>query len=306
MEAHLESGDSMTRSKYSYATRLITLCAVTILGGCSSHMSLLDPKGPIGADEKSVIITAFGLMLIVVIPVFLMTFLFAWRYRASNKKATYAPKWSYSGKIELVVWVVPALIVISLGVLVWRTTHELSPYKPLVSHDKPVTIEAVSMDWKWLFIYPNQHIATVNKLVLPTNVPVDFRITSDTVMTSFFIPRLGSQIYAMAGMQTKLHLLADQPGTYTGRNFQFSGRGFSSMDFKTVATSQRKFQDWIRKVRQSKNRLDLATLKKLEKPSEKNPVTYYASVRPHLFDYIIHKYMSANADEVKTKLGKGA
>ena len=248
--------------------------------------------GPIASEEKTVILIALGLMLIPVVPVIVMTFWFSWRYRASNKKATYAPKWAHSGKIEFVVWLVPALIVTGLGILDWQSSHALSPYRPIASTQKPLHIDVVAMDWKWLFIYPDQHIATVNRLVIPTNVPVSFRLTSNSVMTSFFIPRLGTQIYAMPGMRTKLHLMADKAGTYMGRNFQLSGIGYSWMQFKTIATSQAKFADWVNKVKQSPQRLDVATLTALQKPSIANPVTYYASAPPQLFDLFINHAMT--------------
>ena len=267
--------------------------AFACVGACGSgsgHWALLNPAGPIGVAEKHLILTAFGLMLLVVIPVIVMTFLFAWRYRASNSSATYTPKWDYSGKIEAVVWLVPAVIVLVLSALVWRESHALSPYRPIASNAKPVQVEAVSMDWKWLFIYPQLGIASVNKLVFPTGTPVSFRITSDTVMTSFFIPQLGSQIYAMAGMQTKLHLLADHPGTYYGFNSQFSGNGFSGMHFDAVATSDQGFQDWVKEVRASNATLDDAGLKKLEIPTANAPVQYFASVKHGLFGDIIRKY----------------
>jgi cytochrome o ubiquinol oxidase subunit 2 len=265
--------------------------AVACVGNCGgSHWALLDPMGPIGMDEKRLILTAFGLMLLVVIPVIVMTFLFARRYRASNTSATYSPKWDYSGKIEAVVWLVPTIIVLVLSILVWRESHALSPYRPIASNVKPVQVEAVSMDWKWLFIYPQLGIASVNKLVFPSGTPVSFRITSDTVMTSFFIPQLGSQIYAMAGMQTKLHLLADHPGTYRGINSQFSGNGFSGMHFDAVATTEQGFQDWVKEVKASNATLDDASLKKLEIPTENAPVQYFAAVRHGLFGDIIRKY----------------
>jgi len=288
----------IARKYVSSISKLLTLCAVTLLSGC--HMALLDPKGPIGAQEKWLIILSFAVMMIVVIPVFLMAFYFPWKYRASNKNAEYKPKWSHSNKIEVVIWSVPALIIVVLSYVVWTSTHELSPFRPLASKQKPITIEAVALDWKWLFIYPDQHIATVNHIEFPTGVPVNFRITSDTVMTSFFIPRLGSQIYAMAGMQTEDHLQADEPGVYTGRNSQFSGRGFSSMDFKAVATSREQFQRWVARVKQTRTKLDLATLKRLEKPSEGDSASYYSDVVPHLFDRIIKKYMSADTNPKKT------
>ncbi len=260
-----------------------------LLGGCS-HMVLLDPKGPVGSTEKFVILAAFGLMLLVVVPVLIMVFWFPWKYRAANKKADYAPKWNFSAKIEIAVWTVPALIVICLGILAWKTTYLLDPYRPIKSSTKPLTIEAVSLDWKWLFIYPEEHIATVNQLVFPVNVPLSFKITSDTVMTSFFIPQLGSQIYAMAGMQTRLHLLADKPGTYAGQNQQLSGTGFSGMNFKAIATSPEQFHKWVQKAGESPEKLDMARYMELAKPSEDSPVTYFSSVDPQLFIEIMRKY----------------
>jgi cytochrome o ubiquinol oxidase subunit 2 len=254
------------------------------------HILLFNPKGPIGNAERFVIIASIALMLIVVIPVFIMAFLFPRKYRASNTKATYMPKWSRSGKIELVIWLVPAIIITVLGILIWNTTHRLDPYKPIDTGVKPISIEAVSLDWKWLFIYPDQNIATVNQLVFPANVPLSFRITSGTVMTSFFIPQLGSQIYAMAGMQTRLHLMADETGTYLGQNQQFSGRGYADMSFKAIAVSREQFEAWVQKVKQSLDRLDLARYEKLEKPSTGYPVTSFSSVETDLFNYIISKY----------------
>jgi cytochrome o ubiquinol oxidase subunit II len=273
-------------------TRLASLALLAPLGGCSRRMALLDPAGPIGAHEKSVILIALGLMLIVVVPVFLMTFGFAWHYRASNKKATYAPKWAESTGIEATIWLVPALIVSALAALAWSTTHALSPYHSLAAAQKPVHVDVVAMDWKWLFIYPDQHIATVNQLVFPAGAPLSLRLTSDAVTSSFFIPRLGTQIYAMPGMETKLHLEADKPGTYTGRNFQLSGRGYAWMRFQAVATSPRDFAAWAKKVEDSPQKLDAATLAAIEKPSIANPVTYYAGAPPQLFDRVINQVMT--------------
>jgi len=253
-------------------------------------MLLLNPKGPIGEAERSVILIAIALMLIVVIPVFVMTIWFSWKYRASNTNADYTPKWSYSGKLDLFIWMIPLAIITALAILVWVETHHLNPYKPLHSKADPVHIQAVSLDWKWLFIYPDQDIASINELVFPVHVPLSFRITSDTVMTSFFIPQLGSQIYAMAGMQTRLHLMADEPGVYRGQNQQFSGRGFARMRFKAKAVSPEAFREWISKAKKSKNNLDSARYKKIQKPSMGYPVTYYSSVEDRLFDHIIKKY----------------
>ena len=253
-------------------------------------MTLLDPVGQIGVDEKNLIITATLLMLLVVVPVILMTLVFAWKYRASNKNATYAPKWSHSTKIEVVIWTVPILIIIALGVITYKSTHALDPYRPIESDVKPVTIEVVAMDWKWLFIYPEQGIATVNKIVFPANTPVNFRITSDTVMNSFFIPGQGGQIYAMAGMQTKLHLIANKNAELDGISANYSGAGFTGMKFKAIATSQAEFDAWVSEVKASPKQLDTAEYEALTKPSQNNPVELYSSVKPNLFQTIIDKY----------------
>ena len=253
-------------------------------------MTLLDPVGQVGIDEKNLIITATLLMLLVVVPVILMTIIFAWKYRASNKNATYAPKWSHSTKIEVVIWTVPILIIIALGVITYKSTHALDPYRPIQSDVKPVTIEVVAMDWKWLFIYPDQGIATVNKIVFPANTPVNFRITSDTVMNSFFIPGLGGQIYAMAGMTTKLHLIANKNAELDGISANYSGAGFTGMKFKAIATSQAEFDAWVSEVKASPKQLDTAEYEALTKPSQNNPVELYSSVKPNLFQTIIDKY----------------
>jgi cytochrome o ubiquinol oxidase subunit 2 len=263
--------------------------AALLLSGC--NLELMSPMGDIGAQEKSLILIATGLMLLVVVPVIAMTLIFAWRYRASNTKATYAPKWSHSTAIEAVIWIVPCIIIAILGTITWRTTHALDPYKPLVHEAKPLTIQAVSMDWKWVFIYPEYGVASVNELALPTNVPVHFEITSDSVMNAFFIPQLGSQIYAMAGMETQLHLIANQPGTYAGLSSNYSGAGFSDMHFTAIATSQQGFQDWINKAKASQLSLDDQTYHALAQPSEKVPVAYYTNVKPGLFNAIIGQYM---------------
>jgi cytochrome o ubiquinol oxidase subunit 2 len=268
---------------------LLALWPAIFLAGCSD-MLLLNPKGPIGDAERLIIYVAIGLMLLVVIPVFVMAVWFPWKYRASNPKATYAPKWSHSVRIELVIWLVPVAIVTALSILVWTETHRLDPYKPIDSGVKPTHIEAVSLDWKWLFIYPDQDIAVVNELVFPANAPLNFRITSDTVMTSFFIPQLGSQIYAMAGMQTRLHLMADEPGVYQGQNQQFSGRGFSQMHFKAIAVPREEFEAWVQKTKQTSGKLDLARYEEIGKPSIGYPVTHFSPVKPHLFDHIMRKY----------------
>jgi len=279
----------MKRIRTLLSIGLSSLCAAVFLSGCSQTL-LFDPKGPIGDTERLVIIVSFALMLIVVIPVFIMAIWFPWKYRASNTKAPYDPKWSHSIRIESVVWLVPAVIVTVLGIIVWKTTHQLDPHKPIETGVKPIIIEAVSLDWKWLFIYPEQQIATVNQMVFPANVPLSFKLTSATVMTSFFIPQLGSQIYAMAGMQTQLHLLADEPGTYAGQNQQFSGDGYADMNFEALAVSREEFESWVNKIRQSPEKLDMERYQELEQPNVNAPVTHFSEVKPDLFEHILSKY----------------
>jgi cytochrome o ubiquinol oxidase subunit 2 len=267
--------------------------AAAVLAACLSgcgKLDVLDPKGSIGVAEKSLIGTATFTMLIVVVPVILMTLWFAWRYRASNRRATYAPKWAHSTAIEVVIWTVPSIIILCLGVLTWKTTHELDPYKPIQSAAKPINVEVVALDWKWLFIYPDLGIASVNQLAFPVGTPVNFLITSDSVMNSFFIPQLGSQIYAMAGMQTQLHLVADEAGDYAGVSANFSGKGFSDMKFRALATNPEQFNAWVEKVKASSSRLDMNEYNTVAQPSEKEPVRYFSSVDSKLFHNIIAKY----------------
>ena len=278
----------MTKKRYPRLLGLLPLFGTLLLGGC--NWTLLNPVGQVGIEERNLIITATLLMLLVVVPVIAMTFIFAWKYRASNKDATYAPKWSHSTKIEVVIWTVPILIILALGVLTYKSTHALDPYRPLESDVKPLTIEVVAMDWKWLFIYPEQGIATVNKIVFPANSPIYFRISSDTVMNSFFIPCLGGQIYAMAGMTTKLHLIANHNAEMDGISANYSGAGFTGMKFKAIATSQADFDAWVNEVKASPKQLDQAEYAALSKPSQNNPVALYSSYAPNLFQTIIDKY----------------
>jgi len=265
----------------------IVLIATGLLSGCGGDVVLMDPKGQIGVSEKNLILTAIGLMLIVVIPVIFMTFLFAWKYRASNTEATYTPDWSHSNLIEIVVWTIPCIIIIALGIVTWNTSHSLDPHKPLESTEKTIVVEAVSLDWKWLFIYPEQGVASVNELAFPVDVPVEFHVSSGSVMNSFFIPQLGSQIYAMAGMQNQVSLIANEKGTYAGISANYSGPGFSDMKFNAIVGSKEDFNAWVQKAKQSPNAMDAAAYNALAVPSEKNPVAYYSSVTPKLFDKII-------------------
>ncbi|MBC8722139.1 ubiquinol oxidase subunit II [Paraburkholderia sp. 31.1] len=271
----------------------ISASLMLLLSGCS-NLDILNPKGSVGLAERDLIATSVWAMLIVVVPVILMTLFFAWRYRASNSNAEYRPGWTHSTAIEVAVWTIPALIVLFLAVLTWKSTHELDPYRPLESQVKPINVEVVALDWKWLFIYPDLGIASVNQLAIPVGTPVNFRITSDTVMNSFFIPQLGGQIYAMAGMQTRLHLIADHAGDYAGTSANFSGKGFSDMKFRTLATSPEDFNAWVAKVRASSDRLDMDRYHAVSEPSEKDPVRYFSTVDPKLFNNIIARYNNGN------------
>lgn len=246
---------------------------------------ILDPQGPIGAAERTILLNATSIMLAVIVPVIVLTLAFAAWFRATNRRATYLPDWEYSGHIELVVWAIPALIVLFLGGICWIGTHDLDPRKPIASDAEPIEIDVVSLDWKWLFLYRAEDVASVNRLVVPAGVPLHFRLTSATVMNSFFVPQLGSQIYTMAGMTTQLHLQADRPGNYPGISAQFSGRDFSDMRFDLVAVPPADFTAWVAEARRAKEALDEPGYTALAKPGSATPVTF-KSVAPHLFETI--------------------
>jgi cytochrome o ubiquinol oxidase subunit II len=270
---------------------VVALGATLLCGGCGILTSPdLNPKGLIALSERQLLFDALSIMMVVIVPVFIMAALFTWRYRGTNRRARYTPNLAYYWPAEILVWGVPAAIIIWLGFHLWPGTHKLDPYRPIDTSEAPLDVEVVAQDWKWLFIYPEQNIAVVNEFAFPTGTPLSLRITSDTVMNSFIIPALGGQIYAMAGMQTRLNLLADQPGTFWGRNVQYSGHGFADQEFHAISMSKEDFDAWVAKVKRSSDTLDAATYKKLAAPSSKVPVTYYSGVEPHLFDAIIAKY----------------
>ena len=262
--------------------KFLLLSVLFFLSSCSSAV-VLHSKGQVGSAEKTLMLVTAGLMLFVVLPALCMTFLFAWKYRASHKLAKYSSEFIAEKRMEIVIWTIPTLIVLILSVLVWRDSHILDPYRPLQAQTRPLTIQVVSLDWKWLFIYPEQQIATMNLIVFPVNVPVHFYLTSATVMNSFFIPQLGSQIMTMGGMQTQLYLMANEPGTYAGISANFSGRGFTGMDFKAIACSEKEFSSWIRSVKKVHRNLDFTAYQDIANPSVNNPVIYFSSVQPHLF-----------------------
>jgi cytochrome o ubiquinol oxidase subunit II len=254
------------------------------LAGCGG---VLDPEGPVGASEKLILLDSLAIMLAIVVPVILATIGFAWWFRASNARATYLPNWAFSGHLELIVWAIPTLVITFLGGIAWFGSHALDPYRSLPSPAKPIEIEVVSLDWKWLFIYPGEGIAAVNQLVLPAGMPVHFRLTSTGVMNSFFVPQLGSQIYTMAGMTTQVSLQADRPGSYPGLSAQFSGAGFADMRFEVKAMSAADYAAWVAAAKAAGPALDEAAYAALGQPSpDVKPMTYKA-VEPGLFRAIV-------------------
>jgi cytochrome o ubiquinol oxidase subunit 2 len=284
----------MEASRYkSIISRVTVLLAVLSLSGCK--FALLDPAGDVGVQIKELILTSLFLMLIVVVPVILMTIFFVYKYRESNtQQKEYAPDWSHSNKIEFVVWTVPIIIIVILAVITWRSTHHLEPSNPLVSDEETMTIEVVSLDWKWLFIYPEENIATVNYVAFPKDVPVKFKITSDNIMNSFFIPRLGSQIYAMPGMVTRLHLISREARDYRGIAASYSGEGFSDMKFTATALESRAaFKQWVEEVKHKSDAKVMTSFddyRELAKPSIADPVSYYSSVPKDLFSSVVTQF----------------
>lgn len=269
---------------------LFYLGIALLLSGC--QFAVLNPKGIIAADEKNILITSSVLMLLVVVPVIILTFVFAWRYRETNTKATYSPKWSHSTTLEIICWAIPCLIILALGVITWNSTHRLDPYKPLtIKNVKPITIQAIALEWKWLFIYPEQNIATINFVQIPIGVPIQFLISAEGPMNSFQIPQLAGQIYAMAGMQTKLYLIANEEGHYQGVSANFSGEGFSEMQFNVRASSQKQFEQWIKTAKQSPEKLTMAAYNKLIEPSKKLPVKLYSFANQNIFETVVMKSM---------------
>jgi cytochrome o ubiquinol oxidase subunit 2 len=262
---------------------LVAALACAALAGCGG---VLTPRGPVAASEKLILIDSMAVMLVLVVPTVLAAFAIAWWFRASNTRAKYRPDWAFSGQLELLVWAVPTLDIIFLGGIAWFGSHALDPYKPLPSPRPAVQVEVVSLDWKWLFIYPDEGVATVNRLVIPVGTPVHFRLTSAGVMNSFFVPQLGSQIYTMAKMTSQLSLKADKPGTYMGISAQFSGAGFAGMRFDVEAVSPAAYAAWLAATRSHGPILDPGAYAALVKPSQDVAPMSYGAVTPHLFETI--------------------
>jgi cytochrome o ubiquinol oxidase subunit 2 len=255
------------------------------LEGCRT--AVLSPAGPIGAANRTILLDALVIMLAIVVPTILAILAFAWWFRDSNTRARRRPGFTYSGRVELIVWSIPALVVFFLGGIAWIGSQLLDPARPIASRVKPLEIQVVSLDWKWLFIYPEQGVASMNYLVAPVGVPLHFRITSASVFNVFFVPRLGSEIYSMYGMTTQLNLQADQTGVYPGLSAQFSGDGFSDMAFDLRAVTAEEFSAWTAATGASGPVLDEAGYRNLLRQSQNVKPYTYRSVQPGLFDAIV-------------------
>ncbi|MEQ3635598.1 ubiquinol oxidase subunit II [Alcanivorax sp.] len=274
----------------------LTLLAAALLSGCDAVV--MSPSGDVAVQQRDLLVWATVLMLLVIVPVIVLTLWFAWHYRETNTKASYKPDWDHSTVLELVIWSVPLMIIIALGAMTWVSTHKLDPYRPLDRIDaqtpvpatlEPLTVEVVALDWKWLFIYPEQGIATVNELAAPVNHPIRFKITASTMMNSFFIPAMAGQIYAMAGMETKLHGVINEPGVYKGFSANYSGAGYSQMKFDFHGLSEEGFDSWVAKVKASEGNLSRDEYLQLEAPSIDEPVSYYGEVDPTLYYGIFNR-----------------
>jgi len=276
-------------------SRFSALSLLFLLGGC--NMIVMAPSGDIAVQQRDLIVISTVLMLLIIVPVILMTLYFAWKYRASNTDAKYNPEWHHSTRLEVMIWSAPLVIIIALGAVTWISTHKLDPFRPLDRVDaktplaenvKPLEVDVVAMDWKWLFIYPDQGIATVNELAAPVNVPINFKITATSVMNSFYVPALAGQIYAMPGMQTKLAAVINKAGEYEGFSANYSGPGFSGMRFKFHGLDQAGFDQWVQKAKTDGTALNTDTYLKLEKPSQREPARLFASFQDGLFGKILN------------------
>jgi cytochrome o ubiquinol oxidase subunit 2 len=275
-----------------YGLLPLTLLSVA-LGGCSE--GILNPKGPIASAERLILFNSLGIMLAIVIPTILATLAVAFWFRASNWRASYQPDFTYSGRLELLVWSIPAMTVLLVGGVAWVGAHDLDVRKPIEPASTPITIQVVSLDWKWLFIYPEQGIAAVNKLVVPAGTPIKFELTSSSVMNSFFVPQLGGQIYTMSGMVTRLQLQADHPGTYPGLSAMFSGDGFADMRFAVDAVADNRFAQWVRETHDTGPVLDAQSYGDLVKPSKAIAPYTYRAVAADLFSEIVNTASAADS-----------
>jgi cytochrome o ubiquinol oxidase subunit II len=279
-------GRTASRCRFAALTFAAMLCASRCVFADTPAGPILAPAGPVGAGDGLILLDATVIMLAIVVPTMLVTLGFAWWFRASNTRAAYRPDFTYSGRLELLVWSIPTLVIFFLGGVIWIGSHRLDPFQPLSSRIKPLEVEVVALDWKWLFIYPQQNLASINRLVVPTGTPLHFRITSASVFNVFFIPRLGSEIYAMNGMTSQLNLQADKPGRYLGLSANFSGDGFSDMHFAVDAEPPAQFAQWVARTRANGPVLDTAAYRNLLKQTLGAAPSTYRSVTDGLFDAV--------------------
>lgn len=293
----------------SRSSQVSVIASAALLSGCNSV--LLNPSGSVAAQQSRLIVQATFLMLLIVIPVIVLTVVFAWRYRQSNQEATYTPDWDHSTQLELIIWAAPLLIIIALGALTWISSHTLDPYRPLrrldsaraiPAHVMPLTIEVVALDWKWLFIYPEQGIATVNEVAAPVDVPINFKITASSVMNSFFVPALAGQVYAMPGMQTQLNAVMNNRGDYEGFSANYSGAGFSGMHFQFKGLTAAAFAQWVQAAKGSRRELSRVVYQKLAEPSEREPVHRYSSIDASLYEAILNQCVASSC--LSAQVGK--
>jgi cytochrome o ubiquinol oxidase subunit 2 len=266
-------------------------------------IAVLQPSGVVGQKERNLILVSLALSVFVVVPVFIMLFVFAWKYREGNTKAKYNPEFTNSRKLEAVWWGIPFIIIFILSIITWNSSHDLDPLKPLNSSKRPIHVQVIAMQWKWLFIYPDNGRASVNFVQFPLNNPVDFEITSDAPMNSFWIPQLGGQIYAMPGMTTHLNLIADKAGDYTGRSANISGSGFSKMTFTARATSTSDFNRWLENVGKNNNELSLSSYNQLSTPGSVDHAIYYSSVDSSIYNKVVNKYTGPQGSGDHTGMG---
>ncbi|HSW85844.1 MAG TPA: COX aromatic rich motif-containing protein [Candidatus Saccharimonadales bacterium] len=278
-------------NKFALWTGPILILIIVSISYFHKHsVAVLDPQGPVSRSEYHLIVITVLLSLIVVIPVFVLLFYITSKYRENNG-STYAPELDHNGIIEAIWWLIPSILILILSVIIWDSSHQLDPFKPVNANARPLHIQVIALQWKWLFVYPEQQIATLNYVQFPAQTPIDFDITADAPMNSFWIPQLGSQIYAMPGMSTQLHLLADRSGNFRGSSANISGQGFADMNFIAHASSQIDFDNWIGEVKQSPNNLNLNSYNYLADNKSTSPMTFYAFADPQIYPSVITKYM---------------
>ncbi len=280
---------------------LFVLLLAALVSGCVGDV--LHPSGDVALQQRNLVIASTVLMLLIIVPVMVLTAVFGWRYRASNKQAHYDPEFHHSTSLELVIWSAPLLIIIALGAMTWISTHTLDPYRrldrlaagqPLDKGVKPLRVQAVALDWKWLFIYPDYGVATVNEMAAPVNTPIEFQITASSVMNAFYVPALAGMIYAMPAMETQLHAVINQPGNYQGFSANYSGAGFSDMHFRFLGMNQADFDHWVEGIKAGGGELGRKDYLALERPSEREPVRRYGNVTPNLYDAILNLCVDPN------------